>query len=336
MKALDLVTETWEITVEKAIGYTFKNKALLRQAFTRRSFTQENGGQNNEIIEFIGDKVLDVTVVKILADSLGEINEHGEYQTISGENEGRLTKMKVALVKRESLASRMKTLNLARFLRMSKGDASKCIEEKEKVQEDLFEAIVGAVTLDSGWDMTVVADVVERMLAIGDIIPETLADFEENPVDLVQDFTQKQFGITPKYEFTYDAESSVFTAYLAIPHPSFGRIFYGEGASKSVAREETAYSAWEYIQKYIKVTDIAPLEVPKEMAINALQELAQKGYIESPEYVFSSCGADNLTSWNCTCAIPKRGYTVKAIASNKKDAKREAAYNMLQILKKEC
>jgi hypothetical protein len=70
MKAWELVAETWENTIEKVIGYTFKNKALLRQAFTRRSFTQENGGQNNEILEFIGDKVLDVTVVKILIDHL--------------------------------------------------------------------------------------------------------------------------------------------------------------------------------------------------------------------------------------------------------------------------
>ena len=114
--------KTWESTIEEVIGYTFKNKELLRQAFTRRSFTQENGGQNNEILEFVGDKVLDVTVVKILTDSFGEINDDGEFQTINGESEGKLTQIKASLVERKSLAFRMKMLDLARFLRMGKGD----------------------------------------------------------------------------------------------------------------------------------------------------------------------------------------------------------------------
>ena len=189
MKAWEMIMETWEGTVEKVIGYTFKNKSLLRQAFTRRSFTQENGGHNNEILEFIGDKVLDVTVVKILTDCDGEINAHGEFQTINGE--GRLTKIKATLVERKSLAFRMKTLNLARFLRMGRGDLLNHIEEQEKVQEDLFEAIVGAVTLDCGWDMKIASDVVERMLAIGYELPETIADFEENPAGSAKYWAQQ-------------------------------------------------------------------------------------------------------------------------------------------------
>ena len=335
MDAWELVTETWESVVEKTIGYTFQSKELLRQAFTRRSFTQENGGNDNEILEFIGDKVLDVTVVKILSDSLGEINGCGEFQTVHGEGEGRLTKIKATLVERKSLAFRMKALGLARFLRMGRGDTLNHIEEQEKVQEDLFEAIIGAVILDCGWDMTVASDVVERMLAIGYGLPETLADFQENPVDLVQDFMQKQFGITPKYEFDYDAEREDFTAYLAIPHPSFQQAFWGKGASKSIAREEAAYSAWAYIQEHCNVTAVAPFELSREMAINTLQELAQKGYIEFPEYEFDACGLDHLLSWSCTCTLPRRGYTVTATDTGKKEAKREAAYKMLLLLKEE-
>ena len=335
MKAWEMVMETWEGTVEKVIGYAFKNKALLRQAFTRRSFTEENGGQNNEILEFIGDKVLDVTVVKILTDTLGEINGQSEFQTINGEGEGRLTKIKATLVERKSLAFRMKALGLARFLRMGRGDFLNHIEEQEKVQEDLFEAVVGAVTLDCGWDMTIASDVVERMLAIGYELPETLADFRENPVDLVQDFMQKQFGITPKYEFDCDAEREDFTAYLAIPHPSFQRVFWGKGASKSIAREEAAYSAWAYIQESLEVTTSAPFEATKEKAINTLQELAQKEYIEFPEYSFSSCGADHMPTWNCTCTLPQRGHTITESSTSKSDAKHEAAYQMLLLLKKE-
>ena len=52
--------------VQGQIGYKFKNIDLLNQAFTRRSYTEENGGENNEILEFIGDKALDLAVVKVL------------------------------------------------------------------------------------------------------------------------------------------------------------------------------------------------------------------------------------------------------------------------------
>lgn len=327
--------KVWESTIEEVIGYTFKNKELLQQAFTRRSFTQENGGQNNEILEFIGDKVLDVTVVKILTDSFGEINDDGEFQTINGESEGKLTQIKASLVERKSLAFRMKMLDLARFLRMGKGDILNHIEDQEKVQEDLFEAIIGAVALDCGWDMTVVSDVAERMLAIGYELPETIADFEENPVALVQDWMQKKLGLTPKYEFDYDEQKDCFIAYLCVPHPEFKKIFWGNGASKSIAREETAYSVWAYIQEHLEARATAPFEVTKEIAINTLQELAQKGYIEFPEYDFSSYGADHIPSWRCTCTLPKRGYTITENSTNKKEAKREAAYKMLLLLKKE-
>ena len=61
--------------VESQIGYDFKNRLLLQQAFTRKSYTQEtHDGENNEVLEFIGDKVLDLIVVKVLTEYYGEID----------------------------------------------------------------------------------------------------------------------------------------------------------------------------------------------------------------------------------------------------------------------
>ena len=54
------------VFIQDQIGYEFKNLSLLMQAFTRRSYSEENGGENNEVLEFIGDKVLDFFVVKFL------------------------------------------------------------------------------------------------------------------------------------------------------------------------------------------------------------------------------------------------------------------------------
>ena len=61
------------IMVQGQIGYNFKNLDLLQQAFTRRSYTEENGGENNEVLEFIGDKALDFVIVKLLIQKYGHL-----------------------------------------------------------------------------------------------------------------------------------------------------------------------------------------------------------------------------------------------------------------------
>ena len=57
--------------IQGQIGYVFKNSDLLQQAFVRRSYSRENGGEDNEVLEFIGDKALDLIVVKLLAEKYG-------------------------------------------------------------------------------------------------------------------------------------------------------------------------------------------------------------------------------------------------------------------------
>ena len=64
--------------IQDQIGYTFKNQELLVQAFTRRSYSMENGGQDNEVLEFIGDKALDFVVVKQLSEEFGHYSK--KYQ----------------------------------------------------------------------------------------------------------------------------------------------------------------------------------------------------------------------------------------------------------------
>ncbi len=66
----------WKM-VQEQIGYDFKNLGLLQQAFTRRSYTVENGGDNNEVLEFIGDKALDFVIVKLLVQELRAFSKWG-------------------------------------------------------------------------------------------------------------------------------------------------------------------------------------------------------------------------------------------------------------------
>ena len=62
-------------SIQNTIGYEFNNTDILQQAFVRRSYSEEHGGQNNEVLEFIGDKALDLAVIRIMMDEFGQIFE---------------------------------------------------------------------------------------------------------------------------------------------------------------------------------------------------------------------------------------------------------------------
>ena len=65
--------------IEQKLGYTFKNKKLLEQAFTRSSYTEENGGENNEVLELWGDGFAKVAVEQELDKKYSQITKEGEY-----------------------------------------------------------------------------------------------------------------------------------------------------------------------------------------------------------------------------------------------------------------
>ena len=127
-----LKDELKELILQQIGNYRFKNPQLLKQAFTRRSFTEENGGDNNEVLEFIGDKVLDIAVIRYLVKRFSNaINEKDYHATYSAERameafssslkEGELTKLKQRLVQKDTLARRVDELGIADFLIMGKG-----------------------------------------------------------------------------------------------------------------------------------------------------------------------------------------------------------------------
>ena len=116
--------------IEEILGYQFKNKNLLKQAFTRSSYSQENGGLDNEILEFIGDKVIDYCIVHLFAMNYGRLIKDG-YK--SSKNEGYLTELKASLVDSKSLASAVDELKLDTKHYFIKN--KKVVNEREKLQE---------------------------------------------------------------------------------------------------------------------------------------------------------------------------------------------------------
>ena len=85
MKTINL-TENLD-KVQDKIDYQFDNLDLLLQAFTRSSYSTQYGGENNEVLEFIGDRVLDYFVIKIIADEFGFMKEQSDYYDEDNEYE---------------------------------------------------------------------------------------------------------------------------------------------------------------------------------------------------------------------------------------------------------
>lgn len=153
--------------IEKTIGYTFRDKSLLIQAFTRTSFCNERREhgrppyQSNEVLEFFGDSVLSLSIITYL---LSEKTERYEFGIRTELAEGDFSNIKSKLSDKKNLSASTLALGLERFLIMGDGDEKLGIEKEPSVMEDLFESIIGAVYIDTGMDVTVVMRVVKGML----------------------------------------------------------------------------------------------------------------------------------------------------------------------------
>ena len=153
--------------IEKKINYTFKDKSLLIQAFTRTSFCNEINPSvkvkyhSNEVLEFFGDGVLSLSIISFLLKECTERYEHGIKTEL---NEGDFSNIKSKLSDKQNLSKSMKALGLEKHLLMGEGDAKLGIQNEPSVMEDLFESIVGAIFIDSDMSIRAVIDAVSGML----------------------------------------------------------------------------------------------------------------------------------------------------------------------------
>ena len=149
----------------ETIGYTFNNPYLLEQAFIRKSYSIEHPGvENNEVLEFLGDKVLDYVIVWSMSTPEWYGSFTQSHQFHSKFDEGKLTNIKKNLVDKEMLAKRMAILDLSKYLVMGNGDIQNNAQNDPSVLEDLFEAILGAAAIDCRWNSTILRNLVYKML----------------------------------------------------------------------------------------------------------------------------------------------------------------------------
>ena len=131
-------------SVEKILGYVFKNKQLLTDAFTHSSYVNEHrSDEDYERLEFLGDAALNYIVGMYLFE---------KYPTI---REGELTRKRANLVNAKTLSEVIDKLGLINYLRIGEGKADSLIYDSHNVKCDVFEAIVGALILDNNADLTI-------------------------------------------------------------------------------------------------------------------------------------------------------------------------------------
>lgn len=340
--------------VQGQIGYTFKNPDLLLQAFTRRSYASENGGEDNEILEFIGDKALDLAVVNLLVSEYGEIQE--EFK--SSLDEGELTEIKSRMVQKNTLAQRMDEMGFAEHLFMGKGDMKNNIADEPSVKEDLFEAIIGAVALDCNWDFAKICSVVEAMLVPDDFF---MKDEDDNYVRKIQNWEEQVNGVIPLYWFKEASYTSSLYTPWDTPFKGISQsfpldynylrlkfhcelkllddlpIYRGFGTSKREARMNVCKLAYEDLTKkgVIQETTIRDeIENPNiDEAISQLEILARRGYFSIPTYEFKLEHDKNGNPiWTAECHIKEYDTCFDAVSSSKKYAKKTAALEMLHFV----
>lgn len=331
--------------IESVIGYNFDNIDLLQQAFVRRSYSVENGGQNNEVLEFIGDKALDFAVIRLMMNRFGRITEDKQWNEFKLTNpkyfqtkldEGKFTDIKKMLVDTKSLSKCIDKLGFHTQLIMGKGDIAQNVQEQDSVKENLFEAIIGAVTLDCDYDMDVITEVVDTMLDLDAFFDDDLEEdnYEKNYIGLLQEWSQSQgFGL-PNYCYHeisdgYSCEVKISNGY------DFNAIYYGRDLSKAKARADAAYQAYTDLRNkgYIgNEFEEAVGEPIYEESIRQINELFQKRLIYKPNYKFNLSHDNNGDpEWECILSV--KGYDdYYGYATTKKEAQREAVYDFLCYL----
>ena len=226
--------------IQKNIGLDFQNPELLEIALTHRSYLNEHQGakiQNNERQEYLGDAVLEL----IISDYI--------FRKYPDKAEGELTSIRSAVVRTESLAEESRKLGIGEHLQMSKGEKDSGGKDKDYLLANAYEAVLGAIYLDSGMESCI--QFVTRTLVpkIDNIVENNLFI---DPKTQAQEIIQSRYKTTPTYEIVKEEgpdHDKKFTVALLINKKEKAQ---GQGTSKQKAEESAALAAIEIIEKELK------------------------------------------------------------------------------------
>jgi ribonuclease-3 len=208
---------------------------LLHRALTHRSFAYENGGlPTNERLEFLGDSVLGVVVTEAL------------YLAHPDLSEGRLAKLRAAVVNARALAQVARTLGLGDHIMLGRGEESTGGRNKSSILSDTVEAVIGAVYLDQGF--TIAAQVVHKMFDPLMVAAADLGAGLDWKTSLQELSADLGLGV-PEYliEDSGPDHEKTFVARVRVGENIYG---HGLGRSKKEAEQQAAETGWRSIRAH--------------------------------------------------------------------------------------
>ena len=221
-------------TLQQTLGVSFNDISLLKQALVHSSYINENPGftpSSNERLEFLGDAVLGLIVAQKL------------YQDFPLFAEGELTKIRAAIVRRDTLVRMAKTIRLENHLYLGKGEEASGGRYKPTNLATTFEAVIAAIFLDQGISIT--RDIILRLIDIKlqELMSTGTVDYKSE----LQEFIQARKQQIPTYhviETTGPDHNRTFTVEVRLGGTTLGR---GSGKNKKAAESKAARSALEQL-----------------------------------------------------------------------------------------
>ena len=218
--------------LEETIGYRFRSREGVRAAMTHPSFAAEHNGcrEDYQRLEFLGDAVIELATSNWL------------YERYPDAPEGKLTKLRATIARRETLAELARHIGLDHHVRLGRGEIENGGYTRPSILCDAFEALIGAVFVDAGKDLQTAAEVFLRL--IHDVCPDVEARMTtENPKGALQELVQQEYGRRPDYETVETSgpeHSRQFAVEVSVNDEVVGR---GEGARQRDAQQEAARQA---------------------------------------------------------------------------------------------
>lgn len=316
--------------IQSKIGYSFTNQKLLEQAFTRRSYANEHSEcADNEVLEFYGDKVLSIYLARWFEQAFAKEQKqpHNQKYYFSQKNEGELTKLFSYYSDTETLSKCIWNFGLESYLLLGKVDENNEVRNNAAVAEDLFEAILGAVAIDSNWDFKKIFDVCTKML--------DARKYPENYIRLLQDYCNGSSYIFSDDSFsTFKCFDGTYACNLNLRSSQYQSFkIDSSGNTEFEAKMEASKKACKAFER-VYMKDCIGGEINPENPVGQLQELYQHDWIDEPKYNWEE-GFDEETNehfWICKIYLESFENYFFGKQPTKKEAKKEAAIKALKKL----
>jgi ribonuclease-3 len=224
--------------IELRLGYTFQDKSELERALTHRSFHGGGVNKNYEQLEFLGDAVFDLAVSHLLLEKY------------PNSEEGELSKMRAALVKRASLAEMGRKLEVGKYIQLSRGELASGASDRPSILSDVVEAILGAIYKEAGF--AVAKDCVQRL--IGDGVTTVTP---KDPKTELQEMLHEQSGGLPVYKLECIEGPEHAPMFISIVEVGGEMVGRGRGSTKKESQQAAADCALTMLRERLHKASIS-------------------------------------------------------------------------------